>query len=829
MSSRADLHVHSRHSNRPSDWFLRRIGAPESYTEPSEVYDRCRARGMDFVTISDHNSIDGALEIAHLPGTFLSNEVTTYFPEDGCKIHCLVLGITEAQHRDVQELRENIYEFRDYLLDEKILYSVAHPLFSVNGKLTVEHFEKLILLFKRFEGINGARDPRACDLAKAVFAQLTPEKIEALAERHGIEPREPEPWIKTLTGGSDDHSGLYIGGAYTETPYAATVEAFLDHLRQGLHLPGGKGGSSLELARTFYSIGYRFYRDRLLSRSTDGSDLLDEVFARLLSQGDENGNGNGNGKFKFTVRHFLRRKLSNMRQVDRLVAKEMVELLEGRSLPPANGNGAGDGNGNGAAERSFQMASGLGHRLSDAALRTAMGDLRTGRIVESLQAMASLGPLALCIAPYLASFHTQRKDDGLLDQVATRYDTTTMPPRPDHRGWFTDTYAEPNGVARTIANCAQAAIRRDYRVTVFTSLAEYPEKGPVINFEPAGIYELAEYRGQKLSLPPYLDVLREFEKRAVTEVVISTPGPMGMLGLAAARLFGVPAVGIYHTDFPAYVRAFTDSPMLEGITWSYMRWFFDQMDLLFVPSRTYRDDLLERGFDDARLRLLPRGVDVEVFHPSRRDPRFWQRFGRQEGFKFLYVGRVSKEKNLDVLIEAFLALRELGDDAELVVVGDGPYRVELERRYPQSGVVFTGLLEGADLATAYASADLFVFPSRTDTFGNVVLEAQASGLPVLVSDRCGAHEIVADEGWGTILDTSLPGPLARAMEQLRRGAERRRIQSELALQNVGKRSWDGIVEEFWAQLDSGAGSKRHAETVMPAAVTAKAGAEAATA
>jgi hypothetical protein len=210
---RADLHVHSRYSDRPSEWFLRRIGAPESFTEPAEVYERCRARGMDFVTISDHNCIRGALDIAHLPGTFLSDEVTTYFPEDGCKIHCLVLGITEDQFAAIQDVRRDIYAFRDYLIDENIVYSVAHPLFSVNGRLTADHFEKLLVLFKRFEGINGARHPRACGLARAIFDTLTPEILDRLAERHRLEPLEPRPWEKTLTGGSDDHGGLYIRSA----------------------------------------------------------------------------------------------------------------------------------------------------------------------------------------------------------------------------------------------------------------------------------------------------------------------------------------------------------------------------------------------------------------------------------------------------------------------------------------------------------------------------------------------------------------------------------------------------------------------------------------
>src|SRR5262245_15512442 len=112
--SRADLHVHSKYSDRPSDWFLRRIGAPESFVEPLDIDRIARARGMDFVTISDHNCIDGALEIAHLPGAFLSNEATVYFPENGAKVHILTTGINEEQFRVIQEVRENIYDFREY-------------------------------------------------------------------------------------------------------------------------------------------------------------------------------------------------------------------------------------------------------------------------------------------------------------------------------------------------------------------------------------------------------------------------------------------------------------------------------------------------------------------------------------------------------------------------------------------------------------------------------------------------------------------------------------------------------------------------------------------
>ena len=159
--SKCDLHVHSKYSDRPSEWFLRRLGTPESFVEPLDLYRNAPRKGMDFVTISDHNSIRGALEIAHLPGTFISNEVTTYFPENGSKVHVLVSGINEEQFRMIQELRADIYRLQEYLMGEDIVSSVAHVLFRVNGRLTIDQFEHLLLLFPRFELINGiARSPR---------------------------------------------------------------------------------------------------------------------------------------------------------------------------------------------------------------------------------------------------------------------------------------------------------------------------------------------------------------------------------------------------------------------------------------------------------------------------------------------------------------------------------------------------------------------------------------------------------------------------------------------------------------------------------------------
>ncbi len=264
MTSRADLHVHSKHSNRPSEWILRTFRAPESFTEPLEIYRTCRGRGLDFVTITDHDTIDGALEIAHLPGTFLSCEVTAEFPEDRCEVHVLVLGIT---------------------------CSVAHPLFRVNDRMTLEQFEKLLVLFNHFETLNGMHDRRLNGLARRILSSLSPELIDLLAGRHEIEPWGATPWIKGFTGGSDDHAGLYIATAWTSTRDVDTAETFLSRIRAGRCDADGHTGSPLRLALSLQALAGEYFRRQLPAGRWLHPRLLDAashwVSARCQGKGAE--------------------------------------------------------------------------------------------------------------------------------------------------------------------------------------------------------------------------------------------------------------------------------------------------------------------------------------------------------------------------------------------------------------------------------------------------------------------------------------------------------------------------------------------------------------
>jgi glycosyltransferase involved in cell wall biosynthesis len=804
VKTRVDLHVHSKYSDRPSEWILRRMGAPESFVEPLDIYHRARQRGMKFVTISDHNCISGALDIAHLPGTFLSTEVTTYFPEDGCKVHCLISGISEQQFAMIQEVRQSIYEFRQYVLDEDIIRTVAHPLYRVNDQLTVEHLEKLLVMFNRFEGINGTRDPRASELTALIFRQLTPEMLADMADRHAIDPVGEQPWLKTFTGGSDDHSGIYIASAYTQTPAADSVDEYLEHLREGRHEMGGSSGTSLRLAHSFYHIAYDYYKSRLLGGSLARRNFIDELFRRVIE-----GHGSPRLSFRDRLRYLARRITARARGThvaEQTLVDELTHLLAQPEQDSLAAPAARDD------QHSFATACRVCHLVSYEFFRKFMRYAGEGRLVDSLQTVASLGPVALSMAPYLAAFHTQHKDERFLQAVASYFPASRDRVRKSERkAWVTDTFADVNGVSLMIRCLGAEAKRQGRELTIVTGVEQLPETDlNVRNFPPVGSFSLPEYESQTLGFPPFLEVIEYLERERFGELIISTPGPLGLTALAAGRLLGIPLTGIYHTDFPKYVRFMTQDEALEQLTWRYMHWFYDQMQTIYVPSEFYRRQLADNGFDARKLQVLKRGVDVARFSPHKRDSAFWRRRGARQEFTFLYVGRASKEKNLDLLLSSFEGLLERGMAANLAIVGDGPHLRALRDRYRRPEVLFTGYLDGEELAQAFSSADVFVFPSTTDTFGNVVLEAQASGLAAIVSNQGGPAELVEHRGTGLVFDAAEPDSLAAAMSTLRGDDALRTRLGQAAVRTARLSSWIQVLDHLMSQapLADAAGARQ---------------------
>jgi len=796
---KCDLQVHSRFSDRPSEWVLRKLGVPESYTDPLEIHRRLGLAGFDFITITDHNRIEGGLLLAHLPNTFLSEEVTAYFPADRCKVHILVWNITEAQHAEIQNLRRNIYELAPYLRDRGIAHGVAHPLSAVHQSYTADHFERLLLLFSCFETLNGNRDEMTCRVTQACLDALNPQVIQRLADKHNLAPLMPEPWKKARFGSSDDHGGLYLGHTWTECPDAGNAGSFLKAVMEGKGIPAGRGGDPLRFSNSIYNLVFSYATDRLGKTAPRGMKLMQDVARRFLE-------GKNPTHFSWSERlgHLTEairtgKAIDFIRPNDPSLNRELATYflnpqltgqLDRIILQEPN-----------PERRSFRMASKIANDLIYRLFQQAINRINRGELLESLQPATGMLPILAGIAPYVFSFHSLRANRPLL-RAAAKGLLPEVPGelRNSRRAWFTDTLEDVNGVARTIRTMSLAAGKEGRDLTVVTCRSDCKiDDIRLKNFEPVGEFELPEYKLQKLSFPPMLDMIDYIDREGFTELIISTPGPVGMTAMAAAKLLGIPACGIYHTDFPQYVRILTEDEMMETLMWSFMHWFYSQVDLVYVNSEFYRQCWIDRGFSPAKLEILPRGLDTELFNPKHRQENFWKKHGARHPV-LLYVGRVSKEKELAFLAEIFNELRAAGVKCDLAVVGDGPYLDEMKQVSPEA--IFTGILTGLELGQAYASADIFVFPSTTDTFGNVVIEAQASGLPVLVSDVGGPRELVSTEEQGKVLPAgNKQAWIGAVRDLLGKPIARERIMAHVS-QLRENRSWDQAFRQFWDRTSS---------------------------
>lgn len=814
--SRCDLHVHSRFSDRSQEWLFRRFDLPDSYSDPNELYGDLRGRGMDFVTITDHDTIDGGLRISDKRHTFLSEQVTTYFPQDPCKIHVLVWGLSELQHDEISRIRESIFDLQAYLAQTNLAHAVAHPLYSINGKLDSSHFERLILLFKHFEGLNGLRDALLSQLTTELLAGLTAQKLDDLANRHNLAPTHPKPWCKILVGGSDDHGGKFLASAYTETPPAQSAAEYLRHVREGSCHARGDAGTPLALSHGFYNTVSCYIQDRFKSQLGPTAPLLETMFARFMEGRDptefslrEKAQFLAHGVMSGKIFELAKRgNVSIWKELSGYFARPEVKALLAREL-------------DGVTEperRTFLMANVVCEQLAFRLFERFVKQLSGGNMIESIQALSAIAPILVVLAPYIYGFHSQAPSRVRLRQICIDLTgTVPVPLQNRKRAWFTDTLEDVNGVSTTIRKMTAAAKDAGEELIVVTSRRELTVSDiPIKNFRPIGEFELPEYELQKLSFPPILQILDYVQREGFSEIIISTPGAIGLTGVLAAKMLNLQMTGIYHTDFPEYIRILTEDRFLESLAWTYMRWFYGQQDTVYVNSEQYRRSWIERGIDAEKLKILPRGLDTELFNPARRDESFWDRFeirtsnaelrtlnleheivrAARRPARLLYVGRVSKEKDLDVLAGAYRQLRDEACPVKLFVVGTGPYSDGLAELVPEA--VFTGYLAGEELATAYASADIFVFPSTTDTFGNVIIEAQASGLPVIVSDLGGPKELVDPGVNGLVTKANNVQDFAGAIRRLVTDAALRSRMGAAARESVMNRSWPAAFRRFWA-------------------------------
>lgn len=361
-------------------------------------------------------------------------------------------------------------------------------------------------------------------------------------------------------------------------------------------------------------------------------------------------------------------------------------------------------------------------------------------------------------------------------------------------------YPEINGVANTLRFLVEGLKKQGIAIQIIRPKQSREDKSS--NGHEADLVTVAGlpipgYKQLKFGLPMRRKISRALKRFNSDVMYVATEGPLGLAALRAAKRKDLPVLSGFHTNFHEYFEHY-HLAWLKSLVFRYLRAFHNATAGTLVPTKFLVDELREKGF--RRLDIMARGVDSKLFSPIHRSVSLRQEWNvREPDPVLIYVGRIAHEKNINLAFESFEAFKKINPSAKMVLVGDGPMRQSLENSYPEA--IFCGELRGQILAEHYASADIFLFPSLTDTYGNVVLEAMASGLHVLAFDYAAAGTLIIPEQNGSLAkfgdDTAFIEQMKNMASTWKQG-DPLRSKARLTSQNL---SWDGISEQFLNKLE----------------------------
>jgi phosphatidylinositol alpha 1,6-mannosyltransferase len=351
-----------------------------------------------------------------------------------------------------------------------------------------------------------------------------------------------------------------------------------------------------------------------------------------------------------------------------------------------------------------------------------------------------------------------------------------------------------SGVGVTLERLVRALTARGHAVRIYTATYSLPPGVPDrLEVHRSPSIPLFLYPDVQWAFPRQREIVADLAQFRPDVVHVATEFALGLAGLKAAGQLGVPVIASAHTDYQKYARRYGVGFVLQ-MGWIYLRWFYGHAHRVLVPSRIYERDLNHRGVRHTG--LWTRGVDPAEFHPRFRSEAYRARFGvGPDDLLVTYIGRLAKEKDLQRLIAAWETLRDRRGNAQLVLAGRGPLEEELRSR-PIPGIHLAGLLSGRELAEAYASADLFVFPSSTETFGNSLLEAMGSGLPALSVHAGGVLEFAEHDVNAWLVPPRDTSALTSALARLMSDPGLRARLAQGAIATAASRRWDEIYDQL---------------------------------
>jgi len=755
LNTRADMHCHSTASQQSRLGVQRAVGLPECATPPEEVYALAKRRGMDFVTITDHDTIAGVLQISDRADVFVSEELTAHFRGEPQAVHVLCFGITSEDHNWLQAHSGDVEMCASYLQEREIACALAHPYYTVAAPLTARHRRRLAEMFGVWEIRNGARAP-----------ELNSPAATYVVTRDGIG-----------IAGSDDHAGVDIGRTFTEAPPAATPAKFLTHLRAGNVLARGAQGSAAKWTHAAIALAVRslgFATAGAAAASPDPLRVM-EMMRRLLREADARHGAVGSDLSPEDARCLLRAWLSAV-ELDHLDEQGLLAMMQDESFSHAG---------------LYRRACRVHERKLRGAVTVALSAAAGG--VELREAAEGIFEASIAAIPYAPATAFLASEQAKLAEIPYSAGVGGFTQRSGERrardgetprvAIMVDGIGSTHGVTRTIAEIRQRGVP-GFEIEVLGT-------DPNVDRRLSAVAEIDVpfYPDLRIGIPSLPAAVQTLADGRFNAVHVCSPGPVGAAGALLARALGLPLVGSYHTELAAYARLRTGDERLAAAMTGAVSAFYGACDVVLSPSVAADGALAALGVSDERVLRWDRGVDTSRFDPSLREPA-----ANDETIRVLYAGRITHEKGVDLLADAFLLAREREPRLQLVLAGGGPEEHALRERLGGSAT-FLGWLEGEPLARAYASAEVFVFPSATDTFGQVVLEAQASSLAVIAVARGGPLSLIEDGVSGLLCEPDA-GQLADGLLELARSPLLRRRLTRAALESVRGRTWERTLQRL---------------------------------
>lgn len=748
MTSRVDMHCHSTASQYSKLGVQRSLGLPECATPPDEVYELAKRRGMDFVTITDHDTIDGCLELSDRPDCFVSEELTARFAGEPQAVHVLCYGITPGDHEWLQAHSGDVEACAAYLHDNGIACALAHPFFNVAAPLTRRHRRRLAELFPIWEVRNGSRAAEL-NMPAAVYV-----------ETHG----------GTGIGGSDDHAGVDIGRTFTEVPDAATPEEFLAHLQRGDAEASGEQGSAAKWAHAAMALATR---------------ALGVGDGQVPLPGQQRG-GSGEGHLPVQPGAVLKMAERVIREGAAREGKIAADVgpEDARALLDAWLDGMGlDLRGRELID--YLQADEFSHadlyrrarRRHDRGLRAAVEDgaqaVSGGNLQAAVQGIFTALVPAIPYAPATAFLGAEKAK--LRDRRGERQRVAVI----------ADGIGSMHGVTHTIEQIRERGVP-GFEVDIVGTDPGVDRRLPA-----AAELEIPFYEGMTLGVPGLPDLVETLAEGSYDLVHVTAPGPAGIAATLMSRITGVPLLASYHTEIATYAGMRSQDSTLEALTRAGLGAFYSAPAAVLSPSPSADASVAALGADPARIGRWERGVDLDRFDPAKAD-----RDAFPGEIKILYSGRLTREKGVDLLAESFLRAHAADPRLHLLLAGGGPEETELRERLGERAT-FLGWLSGEELPRAYASADAFLFCSSTDTYGQVILEAAASGLPIVAVAEGGPAALVENRHTGLLCRPDADH-LAGTLLQLASSPQLRRQLGQAGARAARERSWERSMSQLAA-------------------------------